>query len=99
MLADMDARGLTSLQRKFMSIGAIPAALMLLLVLRVPLGFFPKLFLVGMFLMLTFVGLSLGRRQANRRFKPRFARWTGRDYEMDDDIEAMIEASRPPWMK
>ena len=99
MLADMDARDLTSLQRKFMSIGAIPAALTLLLVLRVPLGFFLKLFLVGMFLLLTFAGLSLGRRRANRRFKPRFARWTGRDYEMDEDIDGLLEASRPPWMK
>jgi hypothetical protein len=44
----------------------------------------------------TLVGLSAGRQRANRRFKPRFARWTGRDYQMGDDVEKMLWESRGP---
>ena len=99
MLADKDDEALASLRRKLMGIGAIPGALTLfgIVAFRFAFGFaFPKSILAGIFVVVTVAGLTIGRRQANRRFTPRYARWTGRDYDIGDDIEDMIEESRGP---
>jgi hypothetical protein len=54
----------------------------------------PRVIVAAPFVVVTLAGLTFGRRLANRRFKPRFARWTGRDYVIGADIERMIEQSR-----
>jgi hypothetical protein len=94
MLADMDAQALIRLQRKFMGIGAIPGIVTFFALS----GFFgltdlalPRHTLAGA---VTVVGTMFGRRWANRRFRPRFARWTGHDYEIGEDIEGLLHASR-----
>ena len=97
LLADKDHEALIRLQRKLTGIGAIPGVLILfpLLLLQAASDFaLPRLFVYGPFALVTLAGMTIGRHQANRRFKPRFARWTGHDYKISDDIEDMVEDSR-----
>src|SRR5215471_395736 len=83
LLADKDYEALDSLKRKFMGIGMIPGVITLfaLMALQVAVeGFLPRklVFLVAAVVLIA--GMTIGRQLANRRFKPRFARWTGHDY-------------------
>ncbi len=97
MLADKDHEALTRLQRKLMSIGAIPGVLVLfgMVVLHAASNFaLPRALTFGVAMIVILVGTMLGRERANRRFKPRYARWTGLDYEMGEDIEELLEKSR-----
>ena len=97
MLADKDDEALASLRRKLMGIGAIPGALTFfgMIALRAASHFaVPRSIAFGTAAVVTIAGLTFGRRRANRRFTPRYARWTGRDYDIGDDIEDMIEESR-----
>ena len=97
LLADKDDEALASRRRKLMGIGAIPGALTLLgmVALDAAADFaFPRSIIFGAFAVVTIAGLTFGRRQANRHFTPRYVRWTGRDYDIGDDIEDMIEESR-----
>jgi len=99
LLADRDYEALARLRRRFMGIGAIPGALTLIggVALHVASGFvFPRAIVFGAFSVVTTAGLTFGRLLANRRFKPRYVRWTGRDYRMDDDIENMLGKSGAP---
>ena len=99
LLADADDRALRDLQRKFMGIGALPGVLalvgMMALDAAMDLGL-PRFIRFGPFAVVTLACLTVGRRWANRRFKPRYTRWTGRDYEMGEDIEEMLRKTRGP---
>src|SRR5262245_56297245 len=89
MLADMDDEALASLRLKLMGIGAIPGVLTLfgMMVLNALFDFaLPRVVVAAPFVVVTLLGLTYARQQANRRFKPRYARWTGRDYQMGEDI-------------
>jgi hypothetical protein len=93
LLADADDRALAALQRKLMGIGAFPGVLTLfaMVALDAAMDFvLPRIMVGGTFGLVTFAGLTIGRRQANRRFKPRYTRWTKRDYDMGEDIEDML---------
>jgi len=97
MLADKDHEALTRLQRKLMGIAAIPGVLVLfgMVVLDAASNFaLPRALTFGVAMIVILVGTMLGRERANRRFKPRYARWTGLDYEMGEDIEELLERSR-----
>jgi hypothetical protein len=97
MLADKDDEALARLRRKLMGVGAIPGVITLfvMVVLDAASDFaLPRSIVAGPFVVVTLAGLTFGRRMANRRFKPRYARWTGCDYHMGEDIEEMIRKTR-----
>ena len=99
ILADADDSALAGLQRKFMGIGALPGVIALfgMVALDAAMDFvLPRVIVAAPFAIVTLAGVSIGRRRANRRFKPRYTRWTGRDYDMGEDIEAMLRKSRGP---
>ena len=91
LLADKDAEGLLRLQRKLMAIGAIPGILAFLglAAFRALHPALPRFIVTMVPAFVTFAGLTVGRQLANRRFKPRFARWTGRDYHMDEESRGL----------
>jgi hypothetical protein len=99
MLADKDYEGLDSLKRKFMGIAMIPGVITLFAMEA--FKFVSDEFISGKLVFMVaavvlIAGMTIGRKLANRRFKPRFARWTGRDYRVGADVEAMFHEMRNP---
>jgi len=99
MLADKDYEALASLKRKFMGIAMIPGVITLFAMEALKVAsddFTPSRTTFGVAAVVLLAGMTFGRRLANRRFKPRFARWTGRDYHFGGDEEALLHEMRNP---
>ena len=99
MLADMDYEALDKLKRKLMGIAMIPGVITLFAMLALNAAadnVLPRRLVFGVAAVVLVAGMTIGRRLANRRFKPRFARWTGRDYHVGGDEEAMLHEMRNP---
>jgi hypothetical protein len=99
MLADKDYEALDSLKRKLMGIGMIPGVITLfgmIALQAVAEIFLPRKLVFMVAAVVLIAGMTIGRRLANRRFKPRFERWTGRDYHVGGDVEAMLHEMRNP---
>ena len=97
LLADKDYEALDRLKRKFMGIAMIPGVITLFAMeaLKVATDI-PRKLAFGVAAVVLTAGMTFGRQLANRRFKPRFARWTGRDYHFGGDEEAMLRKMRNP---
>ena len=99
MLADKDYEALDSLKRKFMGIAMVPGVITLFAMEALKAASdhaISRKLVFGVASVVLVAGMTFGRRLANRRFKPRFARWTGRDYHFGGDEEAMLQKMRNP---
>jgi len=99
MLADKDYESLDSLKRKFMGIAMVPGVITLFAMEALKIASddeIPRKLVFGVAAVVLIAGMTIGRQMANRRFKPRFVRWTGRDYHVGGDIEAMFHEMRNP---
>jgi len=99
LLADKDYEALDALKRKFMGIAMVPGVITLFAMeaLKIASGDeISRKVVFGVAAAVLIAGMTIGRRIANRRFKPRFVRWTGRDYQVGGDEEAMLHEMRNP---
>lgn len=96
LLRDLDDEALTRRQRRAMAIGSIPAIAFYGIVILATFGgvALPSLLTKAAFVVLVVTGVGIGRRWANRTFRPRFTRWTGSDYTPDKDVEALLADTR-----